>query len=135
MEMSQDAWCCFRGNVLQHSQGIFFSLVFFPPLFSLHSFLFLPHTSSALTPHILVGSFAVPHFTEMTHLDLVGLKQECSTLRAFGNRSTAVLKRTLSVLCSTVSIHSYLVISQLFSLLGLSLPHIRHSSSVRLFLQ
>jgi len=58
----------------------------------------------------------------MTHLDLVGLKEECSTLRAFGNRSTA-LKRTLSVLCSTVCIHSYLVISQLFSLSLVILCH------------
>lgn len=104
---------------------------FFPSLlssfFPLSSSYFLcshPPKKEKKNPlHILVRSFALPHFAEMTHLDLVGLKEERSTLRAFGNRSTAALKRTLSVLCSTVSIHSYLVISQLFSLSLVILCH------------
>lgn len=74
------------------SQGIFFSLVVF---FLSLLFIFFPFSSShppQKTPlNILLRSFAVPHFTEMTHPDLAGLKKECSTLRAFGNRSTAAL--------------------------------------------
>ncbi len=103
MEVTKKWWCHFHGNVSQHFWafiGDFFCLS------SIHSFLFLPHTSSALTPahkknplHISVRSFS-PHFTEMTH--------SRTETRAFGNSSSE--KNTF---CSVFSsLYSFLSCTQ-----------------------
>ncbi len=105
MEVTKKWWCHFHGNVSQHFWafiGDFFCLS------SIHSFLFLPHTSSALTPLTKKPS---PHLVKEFFPSLYwndSSRSSRTETRAFGNSSSE--KNTF---CSVFSsLYSFLSCTQ-----------------------